>query len=140
MKTRTLLFVIMTLCAMIILAGCGKKHYSAYKAALTEIIAAKEKFINEAQSASTAEALATAMKNYSTSIDSFKAKRTELFTKYPQLTDRGPHPDDVVKLLERSALLDEKIDSALIPAMEKYPNDANIISAWNELLHKRASL
>lgn len=140
MKKRVFVSVIMTVFAMVIFAGCGNKHYSAYKSALSELISAKEKLISEAQSASSAEALVNAIKAYGTSVDAFKAKRTDLFVKYPQLTDRGPHPEDVNKVLERSAALEEKIDSVLIPAMEKYPNDANLLSAWNELVGKRASL
>ncbi len=140
MKKRFFVGVIMTLFAMVIFAGCGNAHYSAYKSALSELISAKEKLISEAQAAPTAEALGNAIKAYATSVDAFKAKRVELFVKYPQLTDRGPHPDDVNKILERSAGLEEKIDSVLIPAMEKYPNEANLLSAWNELVGKRASL
>ncbi len=140
MKKRFFVGAIVTLFALVMLIGCGQKHYSAYKSALSDLISAKEKLISEAQSAPSAEALANAIKAYGASIDAFKAKRADLFVKYPQLTDRGPHPEDVNKILERSAGLEEKIDSVLIPAMEKYPNDANLLSTWNELVGKRASL
>jgi len=140
MKKRYTAILIFALAGAVLASGCGNSHFSAYGSAISGLVSAKEKLASEAGSAASAQALATSMKALSSSIDTFVATRTDLYMKHPQLTDRGPFPENITKLLEQSAKLDEKIDSVLVPAMEKYQGDAGVISAWNELNEKRSSL
>jgi len=140
MKKRYTAFLIFALAGAILAIGCGNGHFSSYGSAISGLVSAKEKLAAEAGSAPNAQALAASMKALSSSIDTFVATRTDLYMKYPQLTDRGPYPENIAKLLEQSAKLDEKIDSVLVPAIEKYQGDAGVIAAWNELNGKRSSL
>ena len=140
MKKRFMASVVLGIAAAFVISGCGSGHISAYKSAISDLVSAKEKFAGDIASATSAQALANATKSFAGSVDKFVQTRTDLFMKYPQLTDRGPYPENITRLLEQSVKLDEKIDNAIIPAMDKFPGDAGVISAWEDLTRKRSSL
>ncbi len=140
MKKKFSAFLILAFITAVFAAGCGKNHFGPYASAISDLISAKEKLAADAGSATSAQALAASMKALSSSIDAFTTTRTDLFMKYPALTDRGPFPDNIRGLLEKSAKLDEKIDSVLLQAIEKYQGYEGVLAAWNELNGKRSSL
>lgn len=140
MKKRFMAYVVLAIAAAFVISGCGNSHFGAYKSALSDLVSAKEKFVGEVSSATSAQALTSATKAFAGSIDKFVSTRADLYTKFPQLTDRGPYPENITKILEQSAKLDEKIDSVIQPAMDKFPNDASVLSAWEELNRKRSAL
>jgi len=140
MKKRFIAYSVLAIAAAFVVSGCGNSHIGAYKSAISDLVDAKEKFISQANGASNAQALADATKSFGEGIDKFVAARTDLFMKYPQLTDRAPFPEAITKILEQSSKLDEKIDSVIIPAIEKFPGDAGVMAAWEALNRKRASL
>ncbi len=127
---------------IVVIAGfaCGKGGFSDYKSALSDLVDAKTRYISDLQRASKAEDVVSSTKAYITKLTAFKTRRDAIFAANPHLTDNIAMPANIASLLDRSSKLEDDIDKAIAPAVERFPNDANVMAAWDELNTKRSGI